>query len=95
MEIIIKDDINRVEVIDGSGRVLVKKLNEGERFEFKIEDCGRTLKLFVKLNYIPKQAYYEAIEERGKLKNRTMSEGCELSKLWDKWQSIIDQFEKQ
>ena len=39
--------VNRLEVIDDSGRVYVKYLEEGERLQYQFQDDGRTLKIFV------------------------------------------------
>lgn len=40
--------LRRLEVIDNTGRALVKYLKESETFEFSFQDQGRTLKIFVK-----------------------------------------------
>lgn len=39
--------INRLEVIDQTGRVLVKYLTAIEKLTFSIQDNGRTLKVFI------------------------------------------------
>lgn len=41
------DNINRVEVIDGTGRILVRYLKDGEKLDVEVQDGGRTLKIFI------------------------------------------------
>jgi len=40
--------VNRVEVIDSSGRAYVKYLDTAETVEYQYQDDGKTLKLFIK-----------------------------------------------
>ena len=39
--------VNRLEVIDDTGRALVKYLNKGEKLRYDLQDDNRTLKIFV------------------------------------------------
>ena len=39
--------INRVEIIDPTGRAYVKYLKEGEVVRYSVQDENRTLKLFI------------------------------------------------
>jgi hypothetical protein len=39
--------VNRIEVIDGTGRILVKYLKEDERPRYSLQDDGKTLKVFI------------------------------------------------
>lgn len=39
--------VNRIEVIDGTGRILVKYLDQDERPRYSLQDDGRTLKVFI------------------------------------------------
>ena len=41
------DKINRLEVIDQTGRVLVRYLESSEKLSYSLQDDGRTLKVFV------------------------------------------------
>jgi hypothetical protein len=40
-------NVNRIEVIDGTGRILVKYLKEDERPRYSLQDDGKTLKVFI------------------------------------------------
>lgn len=40
-------NVNRIEVIDGTGRILVKYLKEDEKPRYSLQDDGRTLKVFI------------------------------------------------
>ena len=40
-------DCTRLEVIDSTGRVLVRYLKESEKFDFQLQDQSRTLKIFI------------------------------------------------
>ena len=39
--------VNRLEVIDDTGRALVKYLNKGEKLRYELQDDNQTLKIFV------------------------------------------------
>jgi hypothetical protein len=39
--------VNRLEVIDDSGRAYVKYLEEGDHLQYQFQDDGQTLKIFV------------------------------------------------
>lgn len=41
------DKINRLEVIDQTGRVLVRYLESTEKLRYSLQDDNRTLKVFV------------------------------------------------
>ena len=41
------DKINRLEVIDQTGRVLVRYLESNEKLRYSLQDDDRTLKVFV------------------------------------------------
>lgn len=41
------DKINRLEVIDQTGRVLVRYLESSEKLSYSLQDDNRTLKVFV------------------------------------------------
>ena len=40
-------NVNRIEVIDGTGRVCVKYLDKDERPRYNLQDDGKTLKIFI------------------------------------------------
>lgn len=40
-------NVNRIEVIDGTGRILVKYLDQDERPRYDLQDDGKTLKVFI------------------------------------------------
>jgi hypothetical protein len=40
-------NVNRIEVIDGTGRVYVKYLDKDERPRYNLQDDGKTLKIFI------------------------------------------------
>lgn len=44
-------DITRVEVIDGTGRAFVRYLEEDEQIEYSVQDNGRTMKVFINMNF--------------------------------------------
>ena len=45
--------VNRLEVIDDTGRALVKYLDKGEKLRYELQDDNRTLKIFVnKINSV-------------------------------------------
>ena len=41
------ESVNRVEVVDGTGRAYVKYLKQGEVVRYSMQDENRTLKLFI------------------------------------------------
>ena len=43
----IQEGVNRLEVIDDSGRILVKYLKDGEKLSLSFQDDDRTLKIFI------------------------------------------------
>ena len=43
----IQEGVNRLEVIDDSGRILVKYLKEGEKLSLSFQDDDSTLKIFI------------------------------------------------
>lgn len=43
----ITENVNRVEVIDNTGRAYVKYLDDKENARISIQDNGRTIKLFI------------------------------------------------
>lgn len=40
-------DVNRIEVIDGTGRICVKYLDKDEQASYNLQDDNRTLKIFI------------------------------------------------
>jgi len=39
--------VNRIEVIDGTGRICVKYLDKDERVRYNLQDDNQTLKVFI------------------------------------------------
>ena len=44
-------NVNRIEVIDGTGRIFVKYLEKDERPRYNLQDDGKTLKIFIDAVY--------------------------------------------
>jgi hypothetical protein len=42
------DEVNRVEVIDKTGRAYTHYLNENESVQYSLQDDNRTLKIFIR-----------------------------------------------
>ena len=40
-------DVNRIEVIDGTGRICVRYLDKDEQVRYNLQDDNRTLKIFI------------------------------------------------